>query len=259
MCCRSRIYSCRNQVRSNNLLFISPAQFSKDPLAARMFQQGPSSQPGMFQQQAPIQPATLQNGDPRQLSATGDVPSKKKRRGRGCLISFLVTLVVLVALVLGGWFIGARPYLHNLAATQIGKVLDQGISQIPSTVALVPANTNFAVQENVLNNLITLETAPSDPVQHMQVQIAPTGMTITFQVYGFGCTVSGIPAANNGHLIVTNVNIQGLASLIMSSDELTTLLDQKLADAQAKLDHPVMGVQLKNQEIDLLLGPPGSV
>lgn len=224
------------------------------------FQQGPPSQPGAFQQQqAPIQPGTFQDGEPRNLSATGNVTPKRKRRGRGCLIGFLVTLIILVIIVLGGWFIGVRPYLHNLAATQISNVLTSGINQIPLTVAVVPANTNFAVQENTLNNLITLETAPSDPVQHMQVQITPTGMTINFQVYGFGCTVSGIPAVNNGHLVVTNVNIQGLASLIMSSDELTTLLNQKLAEAQVRLNHPVLGVQLKNQEIDLLLGSPGSV
>jgi hypothetical protein len=169
-----------------------------------------------------------------------------------------VTLIVLVLLVVGGWFLLARPYLHNLASAQINNVLNSGITQIPSQVTQVPPGV-FPVQENTLNNLITLETAPADPVQHMQVSITPTNMTINFQVYGYGCTVTGIPAAQNGHLVVTNVNVQGLASLIMTSDELTSLLNQKLAQAQVKLDHPVTGVQLKNQELDLVLGPPGGV
>ncbi len=215
-------------------------------------------QPGAFQQQGPqSQPGTFVDNGPGNPPASSQVTPKRRRR-RGCFSGCLVTLIVLVLLLTGGWFLLARPYLHNLAASQINNVLTTGINQIPTQVTQVPAGI-FPVQENTLNNLITLETAPSDPVQHMVASITPANMTINFQVYGYGCTVTGIPAAQNGHLVVTNVNVQGLASLIMSSDELTSLLNQKLAVAQAKLDHPVTGVQLKNQELDLVLGSPGSV
>ncbi len=215
-------------------------------------------QPGTFQQQGPqSQPGTISDNGSGNPATSGKVAPKRRRR-RGCFSGCLVTLIVLVLLITGGWFLLARPYLHNLAATQINNVLTTGINQIPAQVAQVPAGI-IPVQENTLNNLITLETAPSDPVQHMTVSITPANMTMNFQVYGYGCTVTGIPAAQNGHLVMTHVNVQGLASLIMSSDELTSLLNQKLAEAQAKLDHPVTGVQLKNQELDLVLGPPGSV
>lgn len=215
-------------------------------------QYNPPSQPGMAQQPGTFQAANELQGP----TNTADTP-RKKRRGHGCLVSFLVTVLVIVLLLVGAWFVVLRPYLHNLATTQISNTLDNGISQIPAQVALAPPSV-FAVQENTLNNLIVLETAPSDPVQHMQMQITPTGVTINFQVYGISNTVTGIPAAQNGHLVVTNVNVQGPASLIMSSGELTTLLDQKLAEAQTKLDHPITAVQLKNQEIDLTLGNPGT-
>ncbi|MHB8598181.1 MAG: zinc ribbon domain-containing protein [Ktedonobacteraceae bacterium] len=222
------------------------------------FQQPVMLQPGSFQQQGPqSQPGNFVDNGPGNPSAPSEVAPKRRRR-RGCFSGCLVTLIVLVLLLTGGWFLLARPYLHNLAASQINNVLTTGINQIPAQVTQVPPGV-FPVQENTLNNLITLETAPSDPVQHMVASITPANMTINFQVYGYGCTVTGIPAAQNGHLVVTNVNVQGLASLIMSSDELTALLNQKLAVAQAKLDHPVTGVQLKNQELDLVLGPPGSV
>lgn len=222
------------------------------------FQQPVVLQPGSFQQEGPqSQPGTFVDNGPDRPTTSDKVAPKRSRR-RGCFSGCLVTLIVLVLLITGGWFLLARPYLHNLAATQINNVLTTGINQIPSQVAMVPAGV-VPVQENTLNNLITLETAPSDPVQHMVASITPANMTINFQVYGYGCTVTGIPAAQNGHLVVTNVNVQGLASLIMSPDELTSLLNQKLAEAQARLDHPVTGVQLKNQELDLVLGPPGSV
>lgn len=205
-----------------------------------------NQQPGTFQQVSNTQ-------DP---AAPADKP-RKKRRGRGCLVSFLVTILVIVALLVGAWFVFLRPYLHNLAATQISNTLDNSISQIPPQVAQLPPSV-FPIQQNALNNLIVLETAPSDPVQNMQMQITPTDVTINFQVYGVSNTVTGIPAAQNGHLVVTNVSVQGPAALIMSSDELTSLLNQKLAEAQTTLDHPILGVQLKDQEIDLVLGPPGT-
>ncbi|MEO8973497.1 MAG: zinc-ribbon domain-containing protein [Ktedonobacteraceae bacterium] len=246
-----------------------PPQYAAPTQAVQSYQGGVPPQPGTFQQPVIVQPATFQQQGPQSQPGTisndapgnpatsGNVVPKRSRR-RGCFSGCLVTLIVLVLLVAGGWFLLARPYLHNLAATQINTVLNSGINQIPAQVAQVPPGV-FPVQENTLNNLITLETAPSDPVQHMVASITPANMTINFQVYGYGCTVTGIPAAQNGHLVVTNVNVQGLASLIMSSDELTSLLNQKLAQAQAKLNHPVTGVQLKNQELDLVLGPPGSV
>lgn len=228
------------------------------PPQAGTYQQPVVEQPNTFAQQGqPSQPGTISSDASGNPATSGKVAPRRGRR-RGCFSVVLVTLIVLVLLVAGGWFLVARPYLHNLAATQINNVLTTGINQIPSLVTQVPAGS-FPVQENVLNNLITLETAPSDPVQHMVVSITPTNMTINFSVYGYGCTVTGLPAAQNGHLVVTNVNVQGLASLIMTSDELTSLLNQKLAQAQAKLNHPVTGVQLKNQELDLVLGPPGSV
>lgn len=228
------------------------------PTQSMQSYQGAVPQPGSFQQQGPPpQPGAFVDNGPGNPPAPGKVAPKRRRR-RGCFSGCLVTLIVLVLLLTGGWFLLARPYLHNLAATQINNVLTTGINQIPAQVTQVPPGV-FPVQANTLNNLITLETAPSDPVQHMIASITPANMTINFQVYGYGCTVTGIPAAQNGHLVVTNVNVQGLASLIMSSDELTSLLNQKLAVAQAKLDHPVTGVQLKNQELDLVLGPPGSV
>lgn len=219
----------------------------------------PMVQPGAFQQQEmPVQPGTFQDGEPRNLSATDNVPPKRKRRGRGCLIGFLVTLIIVVVVVTGGWFLLLRPYLHNLAANQLSSVLTNGINQIPLAAAVLPPQV-LPIQQNTLNNLIVLETAPSDPVQHMQVSITPSIMTVNFQVYGFGCTITGLPAAQNGRLVVTNVNVQGVASLIMSSDELTSLLDQKLSEAQTRLFHPILKVQLKNQELDLTIGSPGSV
>ncbi|HLX39289.1 MAG TPA: zinc-ribbon domain-containing protein, partial [Ktedonobacteraceae bacterium] len=175
-----------------------PPQYAAPTQAMQSYESEVPQQPGTFQQPVLEQPITLQQqGSPLQPgtisrdvagnpSNSGKV-APKRRRGRGCFLGCLVTLLVLVLLITGGWFLLARPYLHNLATTQINDELTTEINQIPSQVTLVPAGI-FPVQENTLNNLIVLETAPSDPVQHMQVSITPANMTINFSVYGYGCT-----------------------------------------------------------------------
>ncbi len=188
------------------------------------------------------------------LSATGE-PLPPRRR-RGCLARFLITLVLLLIIIGAVWFLALRPYLHNIAQTQIDRVLNDAVDQMPEAVALLPPGP-FTVQENTINNLIVLQSAPSDTVQHIQAHITSNGIRVDFQVYGFACAVTGIPQARNGHLVVTNVNVEGIASLIMSPDEMAATINRHLTDAQKKLNHSIESVQLGNQELGMMLGPIG--
>ena len=184
-------------------------------------------------------------------------PAKPRRRG-GCLPKILITLVILAIVVAGGWFIGLRPYLHSLAQNQIDQELSNSIDQIPTLPAVPPgappiANT-FVVTETAINNLFVLNHSPSDPVQNMQMTITPGGMRLDFQAYGFACSVSGNLTASNGKPVVNNVAIQGVAGLIMSPDELTTILNNQLSRVPGQLNRSIASVTLKEHEIDLTFG-----
>ncbi|HKF37237.1 MAG TPA: hypothetical protein VKB35_10090, partial [Ktedonobacteraceae bacterium] len=147
------------------------------------------------------------------------------------------------------------PYLHGLAQSQIDGVLSSAVDQIPpAPLPLIPLGQGpVPITETAINNLITLNTAPADPVQQMHITITPGGLRLDFQVYGFACTVTGIPQARNGQLVITNVTLGGVVALIMSPDELAATLDAHLHDAVAKLNRSVAGVALKNHEIDIQL------
>lgn len=196
-------------------------------------------------------PSIVQGPHARTLS-TGN--TRPRRRGR----RFLLSLLVLIALLLALWFLGLRPLLHTFAQNQVDQLLSSAVNQLPANASLAPAGI-MVVRDNEINNLITLNSAPSDPLQHTQVHITPNGVRIDFQVYGFPCTVTGLPQIINGplhgQLVVTNVKVEGIVALIMSPDEVTSLVNRHLADAQARLKHPVLGLSLKDQELDLLLGP----
>lgn len=197
---------------------------------------------------------------PATLPSTGAWPSspplpqrRRKRRLTRVLLILALVLLVLVA----GWFVGLRPYLHGLAQSQIDGVLSSAVDQIPpAQLSLIPpGQRSVPVTETAINNLIVLNTthAPSDPVQKMHITITPGGLRLDFQVYGFACTVTGVPEALNGQLVITNVTVGGMVALVMSPDELTATLNAHLHDAVTRLQRNVTGVTLKNHEIDIAL------
>ena len=201
---------------------------------------------------AAVQPGSmLSNGTPGSASA---------RRKRKWPLRLLITLLVLVVLLAGGWFFAGRPILHSVAQNQFDQLL---ASQINTILPLPTAITSLPITENQLNNLITLNHAPSDPVQNAVAHVAPPlvasdgsytgGVELDFQLFGFSCSIKGIPIASNGQIVMTQVQVSGILSLVMSSDEMTTLLNGHLHDALANLHRQVTSITLKNQEIDVLL------
>jgi hypothetical protein len=223
----------------------------------------PTILPTQHRQQPPPQqqlvlPATPRNQapgySPAQTPQTFLAQAKTPRKQRGgCLMRGLIILVILVILVAGGWYFGVRPYLNGIAQTKLNSILTQAVNNIPAQVTLLPAG-QVKIPEGALNNLLVLESSPSDIVQNPHLSITTSNMQFTFQVYGMTSTATGVPQVSNGHLVVTNVTINGIAGLILSPDELMTIVNQHLADAQSRINHSITAVQLKNQELDLTLG-----
>ena len=147
--------------------------------------------------------------------------------------------------------------LEQYGTERNGWSITNAVNNIPPAISQLPAGP-VQLPEQVFNNLLVLESAPNDLVKNPQIHITSSAMRMDFQVYGFPCAVSGVPQVNQGHLVATNVNVEGIAALILTSDQITTLVNKHLADAQTKINHPIESVQLKDKELDLMLGQPGS-
>src|SRR5258708_35523157 len=156
---------------------------------------------------------------PATLPSTGAWPSspplpqrRRKRRLTRVLLILALVLLVLVA----GWFVGLRPYLHSLAQSQMDGCLSSAVNQIPSAqlALLPPGPASLPVTETPMNNLIVLNIAPSNTGQQMHITITHGGLRLDFQVYGFACTVTGVPEARNGQLVITNVTEGGVVALV---------------------------------------------
>ena len=197
---------------------------------------------------------------PGNMQSLGTPPGASTRRKRRWPLRLLITLIILVVLLAGGWFFAGRPILHSVAQNQFDQLL---ASQINTILPLPIVITSLQISEGQLNNLITLNHAPSDPVQNVVAHVAPPlvasdgsytgGVELDFQLFGFSCSIKGIPVASNGQIVMTQVQVSGILSLVMSSDEMTTLLNGHLHDAFANLHRQVTSITLKNQEVDVLL------
>jgi hypothetical protein len=163
----------------------------------------------------------------------------------------LIFLLVLIVLVVGGWFLVARPILHNYAQGQLDQVLSSATSQV---VPVPPVLNSLTATETQLDNLIVLNSSPSSPITNAVAHISPGGIQLTFNLHGFPCSVSAVPQASNGGLIVTHVQVSGIIALVMSADELTTDLNSHLHEVSSRMHRTITSVTLKNQEIDIALG-----
>ena len=201
--------------------------------------------PPQYMPPAAIQPGSMQS------AGTPPGAAVSARRKRKWPLRLLITLIILIVVLAGGWIFAGRPILHSVAQNQFDQLIG---SEINLLVPLPPAvASSLAVTETGLNNLITLNHAPSDPVQNAVAHITPAGVELDFQLFGFACSLKGVPVASNGQVVMTQVQVSGILSLVMSSDEMTALLNGHLRDAFARLQRQATGVILKNQELDIQL------
>lgn len=213
--------------------------------------QQPPPQAAYYQPMAPVEPGTMRSDISQ---ATPNVPARP-RRTVGCLVRSLLVLVLLVVVVVGGWFFVARPYLHTLVLGQMDQVLANGVDQVlPVPSFLAPAGTTIPVYELVLNKIIALSLPASSPLQNIDLSIMPSGIAVNLQVYGLSSTVTGVLQTSHGQLVMSDVTVQGIASLVISADDLTTELDMQLVNAQAHLTRTVTKVELQDHQLMLTLG-----
>ncbi|HEY6286315.1 MAG TPA: zinc ribbon domain-containing protein [Ktedonobacteraceae bacterium] len=227
--------------------------------------------PWQVQQSAAIQPQyTPQTYQPTVAisSKPGSMPStraqlsspplpmrRRKNRLMQVLLILLAALLILSLILVGGWFVVLRPYLHGVAQNEVDGDFSSALNLINPLAVAVIATSHMPViiTETDANNFIALNSTQSDPIQQIHMTITPAGVRLEFQTFGLTSTITGVPRVVNGQIVMTNVTVQGVASLIMSPDELTKELNADLQQVSATLHRSIARVVLKNQEMDIQL------
>lgn len=186
------------------------------------------------------------------LPAVNTFPhSQGKRHGlNSCLVWGLMILILLAIGLTISWFAVIRPSIHTIAEEKLNSALDQAQENIPPPFLFLPGMT-IPIHEQTLTTLLVHNLESSSPIKNPVAHITSSNVRLDFQLYGFPCAVTAVPQITNGQLSVTNMSIEGIINLVMSPDEMTTLLNTHLTHAQELYQHSVTNVQLKNQEMDL--------
>lgn len=221
-----------------------PQSANQAPQAGAWSQSGPANQ-------SPF--AAAPEMRPGALGRAGNVvpPSARKRRRAGRVwMSIFLSLVLLLAIVAGVWFLGVRPYLHNLAQTQLDQALAPPESQmLLAMLVLPPGSPVIHGSESAMN--LYLSDHETDQVQNLHMAITPANMSLSFTVYGQNCTITVVPIVSNGQIQMTNVQVQGVLALIMSNDELTNALNSNLQTFSAQMTRQIKKITLREQAIDV--------
>lgn len=101
-------------------------------------------------------------------------------RGRKCVWNLwariLLVLAFLLATLIGAWFLGVRPYLHNRALLQVDRVWGQVETEAFQALSTVPGGSrNILINEKLLSNALTNYRA--DDFQVWQVTVSPANIS----------------------------------------------------------------------------------
>lgn len=174
----------------------------------------------------------------------------KRRRGGRIFARFLLVLILLAAILAAAWIFAVRPYLHNMVQTQLDQALNGAEGQMILFQAALPAGSQIVhVNENVINNYLSLHTI--SPLQNLHATITPDGLRLDFSAYGFTSDIIVVPVASGGALEVTNVQVEGVLWLIMSSDELTTALNTNFQTFGHLMNRTIHSITLHEHEMDV--------
>jgi len=223
-------------------------QQSPPPQAMPPFQQQTVPAPARPSINQPVYPQGMAPASMHSNGAFGAAP--RRRRGGRILWRLLLSLIILFAIFGGIWFFGVRPYIHELAQTQLDQALNEVETQVKILqLALPPGSQVLHISESTFNDY--LKTHETSQLQDLHMTVMPEGLQLDFQAYGFSSTILAMPVARSNILQVENVRVQGVLGLVMSNDELTPILNQHLQAISGQAHRNVQKVTLQAHQIDI--------
>ncbi len=233
----------------------SPYQQHQAPIPARdanTFPVAHRPEPVFRQSSTPTQPP-VSSYQPveanRGRSAVVNAP--RTRSYTGCVLGCLSTLLVLVLLLGATWIFALRPFIHDTAVTQMDNAMANAVNQIPAVGLPIPPGTTLPISDDTVNALLSNTNADSDTVQGTNIQFTSNQVLLDFKLYGQDCTITSVPQVQDGKLVATNVAVSGIISLVLSSKDVTALLNKHLSEVTTRINHGVTKVHLIDHEIDV--------
>jgi hypothetical protein len=225
--------------------------------------------PSLSQQTYPTQDQYFIPTTP--LSENGQLQQRKYRGQRnlgGCFLRLITVVVLLFAALAGVWFFVLQPYLHGMVINKLDTAMGQAVDQIPSLnqspIPLPPLPILIKqlppISETSLTTVMKLSLSPSDPIKDPVFHINENGVRMDFNFQPnslpivIPCAISFVPTIDDqGNVTVQQLNIEGLANLIVTADDVKPIVNRHLQDATKKLNYPISKIDLQPGAIVITL------
>jgi hypothetical protein len=174
--------------------------------------------------------------------------NRRERGGSGCL-NALAALLFVAALLVLIYVFAVRPMLSRAVADQLAgpeptfpvptlmpagapppppptaQPLDQIVEQagalVPSAVDALPRG-ELVISEADINGVITARPDAIAPLEGATVRLTPGTVRAEVRAFGVGSGVTMGLAAQDGQVVVTNVQVDAPLSLVISGDEVAS-------------------------------------
>lgn len=167
-------------------------------------------------------------------------------RRRGCLIAAGSMMGLLLLCCVVGWFVGI-PRLRDSVETDLSNSISTEVADQIGLADIGPGRYPISVADMQQQLAGTLS---SQNVENFDISVNPGGMTITFMSNGQTVGYSGVPIAENGELVLDNMEVDnGVLGFFMPAERLGSAIEagvNNYFDAQG-LD--IGSVELGNDEI----------
>jgi L-2-hydroxyglutarate oxidase LhgO len=149
------------------------------------------------------------------------------------------------------WYFALRPYVRDAAINQMDTAMTNAVNQIPVVGLPIPAGSTLPISDSTANALLANNTTNSNSVQNAALQFTPNQVLLDFKLYGQDCVITTVPQMQSGKLVATHVTVSGIIGLVLSTKDVTSLLNSHINDAQTRINHRVTHVRLLDHEMDV--------
>lgn len=187
--------------------------------------------------------------------AMAPTEAPRRRWLGGCLFGGLALLLIcgvggVLLFLLAGRAVfggGLRDEIRQAAATEVGQ-----IDRLP----VLPTG-EVVVSEAEINRQIAGYVDRGIGIEEPRVTITPEGIALTVEAFGQRSSYSGGVAVAGGRLVLTDVAGEGLATRVLSADDIAGIVEDALNDLQTRSDVTVTGVRLEPGRMTIQTAPTG--
>lgn len=193
-------------------------------------------------------------------SVARPIPTSRRQRRRSWATGCLMTLQLLIVLLVILWPLVVQPALHHLVANDLRSGLTELVTQTPPLPSLPPSRVTawtLVIHPQELDTSLDSSLGAMGTIVRADTTLLPSRIVISLQALGISSTVSATPRVSGSLVLLTQVQITGPLSWILTSEEIQVDVNQAITALLTREGLQATGVTLHPTELIVTFIPAG--